>query len=52
MACEERIAAVHGWAADGVFDKVGVDVDAPVFEEEAEAVLSFGNLPLFNGVHL
>jgi len=29
VAGMERIAAVHDGAADGVFDQVGVDVDAP-----------------------
>lgn len=41
MASEERIAAVHGRAADGVFDEVGVDVDATILEEQPEAVLTF-----------
>lgn len=40
MAGEERIAAVHGRAADGVFHEVGVDVDAPVLKEQPEAVLA------------
>jgi len=30
MAGEERIAAVHGRAADGGLDEVGVDVDVAV----------------------
>ena len=33
MDGEERIATVHGRAADGVLNKVGVDVDASVLEE-------------------
>lgn len=44
MSSEERITAVHGRAADGVFHEVGVDVDAAVFEEEAEAVLAFEHI--------
>lgn len=40
MAGKQRIAAVHGRAADNVFNKVGVDVDAAIVEEQAEALLS------------
>jgi hypothetical protein len=41
MSGEECIAAFHGRAADGVFDKVGVDVDMAIVEEQPEAVLTF-----------
>lgn len=35
VACEECVAAVHGWAADGVLDQVGVDV--AVLQKQPEA---------------
>ena len=41
---KERVAAVHGGATDGVFDEVGVDVDAAIVEEQPEAVLSFQHI--------
>jgi hypothetical protein len=44
VAGKQRVAAVHGRAADGVFDKVGVDVDAAVVQEQPEAVLTLVSL--------
>ncbi len=37
---KERVAAVHGRAADGVFDQVGVDVHATIVKKQPEAVLA------------
>jgi len=41
---KQRIAAVHGRAAYGVFDEVGVDVDAAIVQEEPEAILAFEHI--------
>jgi hypothetical protein len=41
MARKQCVAAVHGRASDGVFNKIGIDVDAPIVEEQPEAVLTF-----------
>ena len=40
MASEERVAAIHGRAPDGVLDQVRVHVDMPVLEEQPEAGLT------------
>ena len=37
VAGKKRVAAIHGRAADGVLDQVGVHVDMAIFEEELEA---------------
>ena len=44
MAGEERITTVHGRAADGIFDKVGVDVDMAIIKEPAEAFLALQHI--------
>lgn len=44
MTGEERIAAIHRRTADGVFDEVGVDVDAAIIEEQPEAILTFQHI--------
>ena len=41
---KERISAVHGRAADRVFDQVRVHVDFSIVEEQAEAVLTFQHI--------
>jgi hypothetical protein len=41
MAGEERIATVHGRAADRVFDQVRIHVDMTVVQKEAKAILTF-----------
>ena len=40
MTGEERIAAVHGRATNGVFDEIGVDVELTVLKEQPEAGLA------------
>lgn len=44
MTGEESVASVNGRAADRVLDEVGVHVDAAIFQEEPEAVLSFQHM--------
>ncbi len=39
MSGKERVAAVHGRAADGVFHQVGVDIDMAIVQEQPEALL-------------
>ena len=38
MASEQGVATIHCWAAYGIFDEVGIDVDAAIVKEEPEAV--------------
>jgi hypothetical protein len=38
MSGKEGVAAIHGRAADRVFDQIGVDVDAAIVKEQSEAV--------------
>jgi len=38
MASEQGVATIHGRAADGIFDEVGIDVDAAIVKEEPEAL--------------
>lgn len=34
MAREERVLAIEGYGSDGVFDRVGAHLDAPIGQED------------------
>ena len=38
MTREERIFAIEGYGSDGVFDRVGVHLDAAIGQEDLQAI--------------